>query len=139
MTWATTKEMTIGEFRKMFAEMIQFDHPTIIIRIEASAPDWETLIPSDWGVRPRVTLVAEMRVARDSRGQMVIPPGATAVVHIREVVPPLPAAKMRTYLPNLVRQVASRAVLHEIDEWLRVDGELLNDPHADGYDRAPRW
>lgn len=36
-------------------------------------------------------------------------------------------------VPSLKREVrgmASRLELHELDEWLSYDGELINDPHA---------
>lgn len=42
------------------------------------------------------------------------------------------------YSKHYIRDVLRRMEDHELDEWLRFDGKLLNDPHADeeAYDRA---
>lgn len=34
----------------------------------------------------------------------------------------------------LVRRVVLNAMAHEVDEWLRVDGRLVRDPHPEGAD-----
>ncbi len=34
------------------------------------------------------------------------------------------------YWRHLIRQFFNEFEQHELDEWLRIDGELMNDPHA---------
>lgn len=36
-------------------------------------------------------------------------------------------------LQRLVREMVQNQELHEVDEWLRYDGQILNNPHAQDY------
>jgi hypothetical protein len=37
------------------------------------------------------------------------------------------------FFANFRHDVLGRLEQHETDEWFRVDGKLVNDPHAPGY------
>jgi len=72
---------------------------------------------------PRLQVIAEVP---DSRN-----PNKTISVVSSYTLPLLSEREWdEEYAVAWIRQCLARWVMHEIDEWLRLDGKLLNDPHA---------
>lgn len=75
------------------------------------------------------TLQIEVECA-DSRN----PGNYTRVVHQYGVPPQEATIWSDPHYPfAFLRQCTQKTVLHEMDEWIRVDGQLLFDPHASDY------
>ena len=51
----------------------------------------------------------------------------TRVVNMQSVEPGMPME----VLPQLIRELVRKAELHEIDEWLRLDGARVHEPHPE--------
>jgi hypothetical protein len=87
---------------------VSLGHLVVLGAKAAIVHDGETKLPA---------VVVELVVRDAARGHM------TRIVS-RTVVTPAEAAD-----PLVVRECVQRAFAHEVDEWLRVDGRLLTDPH----------
>lgn len=59
-------------------------------------------------------------------------PGRPIEIHHPTVIPDEYLNDDRAMV-SFIRQCLIRLAIHEIDEWFRFDGELVNDPHGVGY------
>jgi len=54
-------------------------------------------------------------------------PGEIKVQHVTPIRVPIPAEHM----PHVFRNAVHQALCHEGDEWIRIDGVMMFDPHRD--------
>lgn len=57
-------------------------------------------------------------------------PGQMGKIGFREPLPRCQSIANRDHLLQLVRAVLGKIELHERDEWLKIDGIVIFDPHA---------
>lgn len=93
-------------FRLLPRETVGWEHPSVELEISFRAPDSR----AQPGTVPRISEVTQVTMLAEAE-----------VERFREF-PELFRAKIRHLIITLE--------MHEMDEWLRYDGELVSDPHA---------
>jgi hypothetical protein len=138
--WATVTQMTVGQLRDEF-NRYSFHMPNVRVSLDIGGRDLDSPVcDSRWDgtrwARPPVAIRVAIDTA-DSRkryapGERVTVSGMT--ITAVQAVPLLPAADLRAGLAILIRQAIDYALMHEVAEWLRYDGALVDDPHI--HERA---